>query len=250
MVATNEMYRTLYGKGEIMNVTANMPYLGFEDVELMTDVTEFELPMGGGLSPDKAVLNGDVIRKLKTTFHQISPDLFAILYGGTKTTGAGEKVSRGSESLLLVDPGTLEMTLANIPTDDGAVFIYRLEESNPVWFSQAVAAAEDVYSIAAAVCTFHADNDDDMVYAFYAYAVAAGDKVVIDTDDLPAEAHLICVLKGNAWGNPDIQLVLDIPSAIPKPPPSLSAPRLSHNGIEVEWGISGQIEAWFEKATA
>ncbi len=241
-----DKHRTVYGEGEVLNATANLPHLGFESFEMIVDVSDIDIPMGGGLNLNKVTLPGEKVTSLKTSFHQISPAVFAVLHGGTLVTDDGAHLTRGEESETLIDPGTLTYTLNNTPLTDGDVMVYKLDSAgNEEWFSQGIATAQDVYTIAGDLLTFNALNDGDKIYILYAYATATGDKVTIEMDDLPSEAELYCVVKGNIFGDPNTQVGFRIYSAIPKPP-SISAPRAGHNAIDVEWSVNSKIDVYFD----
>jgi hypothetical protein len=242
------LYRTPYGHGAFIDVTNNNMLFGYGGFELVTDTALIELAGSGGLTPNKFTIPGEVVRNLKFGFTQYNAATLAILYGGSNTASTGEAFIEGTESYTIDVGSTYTKTLAQTPTDAGAVWVASKDSDgnfDAVW-AQGLAASAGVYTISSKTCVFAAADAAKTVYFYYMYTNATGTKTLIELDDAPSAIHLICVTEGATKGvsNTALQTVWDFQSVTLKAPASFNIPREGSNLIELEGGITGNIEVY------
>ncbi len=245
MASTTE--QTLVGVGNFGDVDNNLLFPSFEVVDLQTEISSINVPMSAIFNNVGMDIDVSVIRKLQLGFHTITPEMFAVLYGGTATASSNQKMSY-TETFDIVNPGSLTDTLDETPIDDGAVFVYKKDDNgNFVYFTQGAVAAAGVYTITGKNLVFAAADDGITVYYTYWHTGTDGTKVAVEADDMPGETRIVCTVKGVAFGMPNLQVVLDIPSVQLRPPSSFGASRDGHNAMTIDCNILSGFTAYFSQ---
>lgn len=122
-------------------------------------------------------------------FRSLTPELFAVLTGGTQTDGATyTRVRKGDEAAIEIVTNDITLGQAGLAVEDTVELfgrdtgiVYKKEDT-------AVAGSSFSYVAATGVCSFHASETETFIYPQYLYADSTGgSKIEVGKHDVPAE---------------------------------------------------------------
>jgi hypothetical protein len=242
-MSATKKYGELFGRGMLFHGDGDCMLRDFEQCSIRFMSNEVDLPKGN-LTLDDLKVYFRAGAELTIGFHSIGPESLALLLGATTTASQGLHAVEDEYHLV-------PATIATVGTT-AVISIYEIDTSgNRVYFDQAAAAADGVFSISGQTVTFHSADEAVKTYSSYMYTDTTGTRVDWNPDDLPVKFTFYGVVN---WlsdaGDPTDQFGVKLLNVIPKPDFELGATRAGHNPLTLTCSINndavGDVAFYFD----
>lgn len=188
-MAVNDTKRFQWGQGLVFNITSDI-CLGVlsKSWKLIPEPESLKIPLAA-CRGDKTVLS-KINFRVEAIFHEMTPEWFADLFGGTIATGGllyrKETLTRSGNTFTMTPPAGGTQAIVGEPLIRDIV--------NNTFRTVAVATAEDVsFTRSGLVLTCHADDDAQSIEVMYIYSDTgtASGKIIVPTQTLPGVVRLV-----------------------------------------------------------